>query len=335
MHPNTTSGDHLNIGVVIPFYQRSRGLLRRAVESVFAQGCVVPPFVVVVDDASPIAAVDELHDLPDDWHESVLIERQPHAGPAAARNRGLDMLPDDRVFVAFLDSDDQWLPGHLKRAIDALETGRDFYFSNYFDLGRKEGAFETRRLINCGLHEQIADVPGVYAYAGDLCGAILGACPIETSTVVFRREVFRDLRFRQKFRDAYEDLMFWFEAAARKPRVAFSGEIGCRYGEGVNVYRGIQAGSDASIRAIVASTLFRSRVRSSFILSEDQLAAIEDNLKANREALAYVLLHRLRRRQPLLWRDLLNFVGADRAATVLLPWEMLRHVWWWIREVQL
>jgi hypothetical protein len=152
--------------------------------------------------------------------------------------------------------------------------------------------------------------------------------------VVFRRKVFRDLRFRRKFRDAYEDLMFWFEAAARKPRVAFSAEIGCCYGEGVNVYRGILAGSDASIRAIVASTMFRSGVRSSFTLSADQLARVELRLEANRDALARLLLHRLRRRQPMLWRDLLNFVRADPAATILLPWKMAWHSWCSIRAIQ-
>jgi succinoglycan biosynthesis protein ExoW len=332
MHPNTAPGNPPSVGVVIPFYQRSSGLLRRAVESVFAQRCVVPPFVIVVDDGSPIPADDELRDLPDDLRKLVVIERQPNAGPAAARNRGLDMLPDESVFVAFLDSDDQWLPGHLKRAIDALETGRDFYFSNYLDLGSKEGAFETRRLVDCGLHERIAGVSGAYAYSDDLCSAILSACPIETSTVVFRREVFRDLRFRQRFRDAYEDLMFWFEVAARKPRVAFSAEIGCRYGEGVNVYRGIQAGSNASIRAIIASTMFRSSVRSSFTLSADQAARIEVRLKANRGALAGVILHRLRRRQPLVWRELLKFVRADPPAMLLLPWQMAQYSWSSLRE---
>jgi succinoglycan biosynthesis protein ExoW len=334
MQPSTTSSDYPGIGVVIPFYQRTRGLLRRAIDSVFAQGCAASPYIIVVDDASPIPADDEFRDLSDRLRKLVLIERQRNAGPGAARNRGLDLLPDDTVFVAFLDSDDQWLPGHLKRAIDALETGKDFYFSNYLDLGRKEGAFETRRLIDCGLHEQITGVSGAYTYKEDLCSAILNACPVETSTVVIRRRVFRDLRFRENFRDAYEDLMFWFEAASRKPHVAFSPEIGCRYGEGVNVYRGIQAGSDASIRAIIASTMFRSRVRSSFTLSADQLASIEAKLQANCETLAYMLLHRLRRRQPLLWRDLLNFVRADPAAMVRVPWEMARHSWCALRPVR-
>lgn len=320
--------------VVIPFYQRTRGLLRRAVDSVFAQDRAVPPYVVVVDDASPIPADDELRNLSVSLRKLVLVERQPNAGPGVARNRGLDILPDEAVFVAFLDSDDQWLPGHLNRAIAALETGRDFYFSNYLDLGRSQGAFEARRLIDCGLHEPITEVPGAYMYKDNLCSAILSSCPVETSTVVFRREVFRDLRFRENFRDAYEDLMFWFEAAIRTPRVAFSPEIGCRYGEGVNIYRGIQAGSDASVRAIIASTMFRSGVRSLFALSADQLASIEERLKANREVLAQVLLHRLRRRRSLLWRDLYSFVRADPAALVQLPSAMLRQSWYSLWPVQ-
>ncbi len=325
---------HPRVAVVIPYFQRSRGLLVRAVASVFDQDYQPRPLVVVIDDSSPVRAEHEILELPNELQQCVMVDRQANAGPGAARNRGLDLIPGEIEYVAFLDSDDHWLPGHLPRAISALMTGRDFYFSNYLDIGSSEGGFETRKLIDLTRHEPIAQVPGTYAYSDDLRNAILTGCPIETSTVVFRRNAFRDLRFRREFRHAYEDLMFWFEAAARSTRVAFSSEIGCQYGSGVNVYRGIQADSDASLRALICSTCFRSGVQSSFRLTTGQRARVLARLRENRKALAYALLHRLRRRRPLLWRELASFLRADPAASVVLPWEMVRYVVRWMKKGQ-
>lgn len=326
---NPMAEGHPRIAVVIPFFQRTPGLLGRAIRSVFVQGDL-RPLVLVVDDGSPISAEDEVRSLPEELRIGVLIDRQGNAGPGAARNRGLDLLPEDIVYIAFLDSDDQWLPGHLARAVAALESGRDFYFSNYLDIGSGEGGFEMKRLIDCAAHDSIMGLPSTYAFRGDLCDAILSGCPVETSTVVFRRQPMRDLRFRGKFRHAYEDLMFWFEAAARSSRVAFSSQIGCQYGEGVNMFRGIQAGSDAALRALVASTFFRSGVRAAFPLSVEQRARVLTRLRANREALAYELLHRLRRRRSVPWGELLEFVRADPASSALLPWEIARHLARWV-----
>lgn len=318
------------IAVIIPFYQRTAGLLRRAIDSIIAQECVPRPLIVVVDDSSPLPPDEDLAGLPDHWRSSVLVERQQNAGPGAARNRGLELLPATIEFVAFLDSDDQWCPGHLQRASAALDSGKDFYFSNFLDIGRSEGGFEANRLIDLAEHEAIPGVAGAYTYNADLRSAVLGGCPIETSTVVFRRATFGDLRFRKEFRHAYEDLMFWFEVAARSTRIAFSSEIGTQYGTGVNVFRGITTGSDAAVRAILGSTLFRARVRDSFVLSPVQSAKIRARLQENRKAFVYELLHRLRRRRPLLWKELQSFVRADPPATVLLPWEVLRQTARWV-----
>lgn len=313
------------VAVVIPFYQRTAGLLRRAIDSIVAQECVPPPLIVVVDDSSPTPPDAELTGLPEHLRATVMIARQKNAGPGAARNRGLDLLPPRIELVAFLDSDDQWCPGHLNRAVAALDSGNDFYFSNFLDIGHSVGGFETNKLVDPAEHEAIAGVPGAYVYKADLRSAILGGNPIETSTVVFRRATCGDLRFRQEFRHAYEDLMFWFEMAARSSRIAFSSEIGARYGTGINMYRGISTGSDAAVRAILGSTLFRARVRDSFSLSPIQSAKIRARLQENRKAFVYELLHRLRRRRPFLWKELQSFVRADPPSTVLLPWEVLRQ----------
>lgn len=318
------------VAVVIPFYQRSRGLLRRAIDSIRAQRYQPPPLIVVVDDSSPVSAAEEIADILEQDRRSVVVLHQENAGPGAARNCGLDAVPEEVAFVAFLDSDDCWLPGHLARAVHALESGRDFYFSNYRDIGGREGAFEARDVLDFTAHDPIPDAPASYAYKGDMRTAVLSHCPVEASTVVYRRAAFKDIRFRRAFRHAAEDHMFWFEALSRSSKVAFSPEIGCEYGIGVNVYRGIQTGSEAAVRALVDVSSFFANVRSSHALAPSQTAIVGRRLQEARRSLAYALLHRVRRRRSIPWADVLRLMRADPAAIVMLPWEMLQSAARWL-----
>ena len=53
----------MRVCVVIPYYQRRAGILRRALDSVFAQDCTAILHVVIVDDGSPVSAAHELETL--------------------------------------------------------------------------------------------------------------------------------------------------------------------------------------------------------------------------------------------------------------------------------
>src|SRR3954468_3478941 len=115
------------IAIIIPFYQRSGGLLRRALQSVIAQDYTLPCYVIVVDDGSPVSARHELAELDEQLAGRLLLICQSNRGVSAARNRGLDRLLPGTEVVAFLDSDDVWEAGHLSRLHAAIEAGADFY----------------------------------------------------------------------------------------------------------------------------------------------------------------------------------------------------------------
>ena len=99
------------VSVVIPSRDR-RDLVARAVQSVLHRGDTIE--VIVVDDGSDPALVPE-GPLSD---SRVQIMRNTEArGPSRARNVGLRASTGD--FVAFLDDDDIWLPGKVRRCLDA------------------------------------------------------------------------------------------------------------------------------------------------------------------------------------------------------------------------
>jgi glycosyltransferase involved in cell wall biosynthesis len=112
MEPGAPDGVHvLPVTVVIPAHNRER-LLRRALSSVLVQRPRAAE-ILVVDDASSdgTAAVAE-------GMGARVVRHERNLGEGPARNSGLAAAT--QPWVALLDSDDEWVPGHL----DALWRGR-------------------------------------------------------------------------------------------------------------------------------------------------------------------------------------------------------------------
>lgn len=95
------------LSVVIPTWNRAH-VVCEAVESALAQrhGAVE---VIVVDDASTDNTVEILNHTFGAWIK--VLRLATRRGPGAARNAGALLACGE--FVAFLDSDDVWLPGKL------------------------------------------------------------------------------------------------------------------------------------------------------------------------------------------------------------------------------
>jgi glycosyltransferase involved in cell wall biosynthesis len=102
----------MEVTVVIPTRDRPQHL-RTALWSV-AQQQGGAPTVVVVDDGSAVPVV-----VPADGEQRVQVVRNASSeGVSRARNRGLAQVTTD--WVAFLDDDDVWLPGHLAQVTAAI-----------------------------------------------------------------------------------------------------------------------------------------------------------------------------------------------------------------------
>ncbi|NLI80064.1 MAG: glycosyltransferase family 2 protein [Deltaproteobacteria bacterium] len=101
------------VSVIIPTYNRSR-LCRQAAESVLSQ--TYPKVeILIVDDGSQ----DDTRDVVSMLDDRVHYIRQDNAGVSAARNRGL--LAAKGEYIAFLDSDDLWLPWKLEAQVSLLK----------------------------------------------------------------------------------------------------------------------------------------------------------------------------------------------------------------------
>jgi glycosyltransferase involved in cell wall biosynthesis len=101
----------MELSVIIPAYNREWSI-RRTIDSVLA--CGVPAEIIVVDDGSTDRTVEAVQS----YGSPVTLLQQENAGPAAARNTGLQKSSGS--IIAFLDSDDIWLPGLVPDCIKAL-----------------------------------------------------------------------------------------------------------------------------------------------------------------------------------------------------------------------
>ena len=255
------------VAVVIPYYQREPGVLARALRSVAAQA-TLPAQVVIVDDESPHPAQDELRGLDGPLAGRIVLIRQQNAGPGAARNVALDQLPPEIEYVAFLDSDDEWIPTHLQVAVTALDSGYDIFFGDHYDVASSHAwiernwaeALELPLLpVGCGCRE----VPG------DLAGRILDSNPIGMSSALYRYRAYPTLRFPVDFPTA-EVNVFWLALALQGARAAFSTNVHTQLGRGVNVYRGNAKSSAASLRVLHNSVRFRAHALHTMQLNEAQ-----------------------------------------------------------------
>ena len=110
------------ISVVIPTYNRAH-YLGRAIKSVIDQ-TYSNWEIIVVDNHS----VDNTDTLVDSFREPrlKLLKIHNQGVIAASRNKGVNAAKGS--YIAFLDSDDWWLPTKVSNSIEALENGADVVY---------------------------------------------------------------------------------------------------------------------------------------------------------------------------------------------------------------
>jgi len=128
------------VSVVIPTYNRAP-LLGRAIRSVLAQ-CFEDFEVIVVDDGSTDETAAVVAAFDDPRVSYVRLARNTGAG--AARNAGIRLARGK--FLAFQDSDDEWLPSKLSRQMSAFARGPEGLGVVYSDMQRVWGDGTTTYL---------------------------------------------------------------------------------------------------------------------------------------------------------------------------------------------
>jgi hypothetical protein len=214
--------------IIIPTYNRAR-FIGRAVESALRQ-TQAGDEVIVVDDGS----IDDTPRVLEEFGSRIAVLRSPRGGAGRARNLGVAHARGE--LVAFLDSDDEWLPRKLdvQRAFMAHRPEVLYCFTNfqvedrhghihhrYLDRWPREHRTWEEALGPARSFASLAPLPdGLYdfsVFSGDLYRWQLTGLYVLTDTLVVRRAQAGDALHFAEDVPTLEDLECFCRLAQRGP----------------------------------------------------------------------------------------------------------------------
>lgn len=176
------------VSVIMPIYNAGK-YLTETLNSVFRQDYTSIE-VVLVNDCSKDNSADIIADFQEVHPEIVYYLQEKNMGAGAARNKALELAKGQ--YVAFLDSDDIWMPNKISRQIELMrEKNSPFSYTAIEMMDGKGNTVKGKRNIR-----ETCD----YKY-------LLHNTIIATSSVVIDRNVFGD--FRMPLRRGGQDYATW------------------------------------------------------------------------------------------------------------------------------
>jgi teichuronic acid biosynthesis glycosyltransferase TuaG len=150
--------------------------------------------MLIVDDGSP----DDTADVVKKYAEvdtRIRLIRKRNSGPAMARQTALDVASGR--YIAFLDSDDYWMPGKLTQQLAFMRSRCAALSYTRF-----------RRINNDGSTVgHLVEIPNSVNYSG-----LLRNTAMATSTVIVDRQLTGPFRMTQAY---YDDYVLWLELLKR------------------------------------------------------------------------------------------------------------------------
>lgn len=220
------------VSIIIPTYNREH-MLQTALDSIRDQ-TFTDWELIVVDDGSTDNTQALVAAFQSSVPQQVHYIRQTNGGVGSARNTGLGHARAD--FIAWLDSDDHWLPDHLTHCVAALEahpsvqwifaafrrvditTGNVLAASSFYQNdGKPLPMLDLHTKQEGDVHLIEDDRSLIYALQNKLF-AYLGAS-------VFRRAFFEQIRF--PIVAVHEDTILITKAVTFKMQIAYMNQVCC------------------------------------------------------------------------------------------------------------
>jgi len=185
-----------SVSVIITTYNR-KNLVGRAIDSVLTQ-TRPPDEIILIDDGS----TDNTDQLINDNYPDIKYIWQENRGIGHARNTGISNA--NGSWIAFLDSDDEWLLSKLSNQLHALQIEPDFKICHTNEIWIRNG----RRVNPMKKHKKSG---------GLIFNNCLPLCFISPSSVIIHRSVFDQYGMFDPSLPVCEDYDLWLRLCAFLP----------------------------------------------------------------------------------------------------------------------
>jgi len=184
------------VSVIIPTYNRA-WVLREAIDSVLAQE--FKDFeLIVVDDGS----TDNTGEILGSYEQDILVVRQPNKGVSAARNRGIAAAAGR--LIAFLDSDDLWLPRKLSSQVGFFNSNPAAVINQTEEIWVRNGVRVNPKTRH-------------HKFSGMIFERSLALCLVSPSAVMIKKNLFSEVGVFDENLPACEDYDLWLRISCRYP----------------------------------------------------------------------------------------------------------------------
>jgi succinoglycan biosynthesis protein ExoW len=283
----------IKTSIIIPYFQREIGILRRALESILAQNLLpdISVDIIVVDDGSPISAQSETKGMVFSSPFYLNIIKQPNGGVALARNTALKAVNKATKYIAFLDSDDTWHEGHLKKGIETLEQGNDFYFCDNKRDDHHDSYFKNSPILKSYINRNSSNSNIITITTNELCTTILREFTTQASTVIYLQSIAPDLLFDTSFINAGEDIIFFLQLSSKVKNISFLHEIMVDCGKGINLYFGsLGWDNPAHLAQVITNLKTHNTIKNQTVLSKDNTLWNNAHIKSLKCNIAFLTL---------------------------------------------
>ncbi len=184
------------LSIIIPAFNRCE-FLNRALKSVFSQ-TFSDYEVIVIDDGS----TDDTAEMVQKNYTQVRYCFQTNKGVSASRNKGLELAKGH--WIAFLDSDDEWLPQKLEKQISLLKAEPDYKICHTEEIWVRNGG----RVNQMKKHRKTG---------GWIFPQCLPLCAMSPSSILIHHSVFDSIGNFDTSLPACEDYDLWLRITAKYP----------------------------------------------------------------------------------------------------------------------
>jgi len=182
------------VSIIIPYYKKEL-YLEQSIRSILNQTYQNFEIILINDDPENKIFISKFSKLD---HRIKLVHNENNLGAGLSRNKGLEIANGE--YIAFCDSDDLWKNNKIEFQIELMKRlNFTFSFTGYDIIDENNNFIKSRK------------APSYVDFQ-----KLRSSCDIGLSTVMIRKDVFENVKYRFANLRTKEDYVLWLKLAKDK-----------------------------------------------------------------------------------------------------------------------